>query len=130
MKSITFTARKGAILAVAGALLAFAGGASAACTGVVPGAKFPPYDFGPLTSAYELFVMSETPVVVRDVADDGYGSQGFHHGLPETSMAPGVEPVAGGAEAMREAEVFTYTPNADYGSRGIEHWMPNYYQAD
>ncbi len=25
-----------------------------------------------------------------------YGSQGFHHGLPETSIVPSTEPVAGG----------------------------------
>jgi hypothetical protein len=84
------------------------------------------------------------------VADGGYGSQGFHHGLPtaaaasdvfavnmspyggtpETAAVPQVEPVAGGADAMRDASIFTYTPDPDYGSRGVEHWLPDYYGAE
>ena len=49
---------------------------SAEFTGVTPGAEFPPYNSGPLTSAYASFVMSETPVAVPDMAVDGYALAG------------------------------------------------------
>jgi hypothetical protein len=105
---------------------------------------------GPVKDAYRIFVTGEAPASTPDVADGGYGSQGFHHGLPTTATAgdvfavdmipysgtpdsaaiPQVEPVAGGAEALRDAGMFTYVPDADYGSLTIEHWMPNNDNAD
>ena len=127
MTRTAFVGRAIAALALAGAIPAFAGAASA-------------------EDAYEAFVMSKAPAPAWAVADGGYGSQGFHHGLPTaggsdvfavnmlpylvapaTAAAPRTEPVAGGAEAMRDASIFTYTPDAAYGSRGIEHWLPDYY---
>ena len=128
MTQIAFAGRAIATLAVLGAVSAFAG---AACAG----------------DAYEAFVTGKAPAPAWAVADGGYGSQGFHHGLPttegsdvfavnmipyeaapDTAAASRVEPVAGGADAMRDASIFTYTPDADYGSRGVDHWLPQYRQ--
>jgi hypothetical protein len=147
VKQIAFAGRGIAALALIGSLSAFVGSASAEFDGITPGAELQPYNAGPVEDAYEMFVMSKAPAPAWAVADGGYGSQGFHHGLPttggsdvfavnmlpylvapEAAAAPQVEPVAGGVEAMRDASIFTYTPDADYGSRGIEHWLPQYRQ--
>lgn len=106
MKQIAFAGRAVAALIFAGAISAFASAASG-------------------EDAYEAFVMDKTAPAWA-TADGGYGSQGFHHGLPESSILPAVEPVAGGADAMHDASIFTYTADPDYGSRNIEHWLPQY----
>lgn len=91
MKQIAFAGRAIAAFALASAIVAFAGTASAASNGVTPGSEFQPYDGAPVVDAYN----AAAPAWA--VADEGYGSQGFHHGLPETSLTPKTEPVAGDA---------------------------------
>jgi hypothetical protein len=144
MRQFAFTARAATAIALASAVSSFAGAASAGSSGLVPQL----YSGAPVVDAYESFTMSKAPAPAWAVADGGYGSQGFHHGLPagasagdvfavnmipyggspDTAAAPQVEPVAGGAGAMRDASIFTYTPDADYGSRDIGHWLPQYRQ--
>lgn len=91
MKQIAFAGRAIAALALAIAIPAFAGAAAAESNGVAPGSVFQPYDGTPVVDAYK----ANAPAWA--VADGGYGSQGFHHGLPETSLTPETEPVAGDA---------------------------------
>jgi hypothetical protein len=46
-------------------------------------------------------------------ADDSYGSQGFHHGLPDTMATSSTEPVAGDADAMIDAAILPRPVEAD-----------------
>ncbi len=90
--------------ALAAALVAFTAAPAFANEGEVTpspeGSNLRPYNSGSVEDGYRIFVTSEAPASTTDVADDGYGSQGFHHGLPETSLVPGTEPVAGGTDGM------------------------------
>jgi hypothetical protein len=85
---IAFARRAIAALALAIATPTF-GAAATEFNGVAPGSEFQPYDGAPVVDAYK------APAPAWAIADGGYGSQGFHHGLPETSLLPETEPVAG-----------------------------------
>ena len=84
--------------ALAAVLLAFTAAPSFANEAEVmlaPGSSdFQPYNSAPAADGYKIFVTGEAPASTPDIADDSYGSQGFHHGLPETSIIPNTEPVA------------------------------------
>lgn len=121
--------KRSSLSRVAGTALAAALTAFAATPSLASQAELPSHDgstlqpnTGPVAPAWY-------------AADGGYGSQGFHHGLPDPSgdsksdvfavdmipygvapdsaAAPLVEPVAGGAAAMRDASILTDTPDAD-----------------
>jgi hypothetical protein len=109
MKSIKELAGKAAVVALAGLVAGLAAPTTAAAA-----------------DAYESFVMNMPAEPSWETAGD-YGSQGYHHGLPPAGAIGAVEPVAGGAEAMRAASLFGYEADPDYGSRKIEHWLPSYW---
>ena len=70
--------------------------------GVVLAAALAALGAAPAFANQDEVTTSGQAAVATDIADEpfalvggDYGSQGFHHGLPETSIVPSTEPVAG-----------------------------------